>query len=105
MLSDSAKRRGDILKLSRLLILALVLVVSITACSNQKTGEELLSSEDLPYKVAVISTRDYEYEIYIESWEFVNQDMIRVVGNYGSWNYDFLVNKANVTFLTDTYDE
>lgn len=97
------------MKLGRLFILALVLVISIAACNSQQGDEKLLNSEDFPYTRAIINTYDDSaFDISIVSWEFVSNDMIRILGERKSEigdkvhiaNYDFLVDKTNVTFLT-----
>ena len=97
------------MKKNKLFIIALVLVISLVACNNQQTSDKLLSSEDLPYTRAIINLYgENGFDINIISWEFVNDDMIKIIGERKSeisdkvigYNYDYLVHKSNVTFVT-----
>jgi len=101
-----------ILKKTTLIVLTVALVIILAGCSSQ-SSEKLLTSEDYPYTRAIISTDVSTFDITVVSYEFVTQDMVRIIGEKRSeigdeiriTDYDFLVDKSNVTFVNITREE
>lgn len=101
------------MKRTTLAIFTIILVIILSGCSTPVASEKLLTSEDYPYTRAIISTDVSTFDITVVSYEFVTQDMVRIIGEKRSeigdeiriTDYDFLVDKSNVTFVNITREE
>lgn len=107
------------MKKSILIILSIVLVISFTGCgattaTNTPEEVKLLSSEDYSYNTAMVNRYEGDsFEIPLISWEFVDENMVRIIGQRKSeigdkvhiTNYDFLIDKTNVTLYTIDREE
>jgi len=95
------------------------MILSIAGCGSTGTTEaseetKLLSSEDYNYNTAIINRYEGDaFEIPLVSWEFLDENMVRIIGQRKSeigdkihvTNYDFLIDKSNVTFYTIEREE
>lgn len=89
------------------IILAILLILTITGCSNgSNKAEKLMSSEDYPFEQVFLKISDTAYSTNVISWEYVSDDMIHIIAerrvgsedNTTVYTQEYLLHESNVVF-------
>lgn len=94
--------------IKRTLVLIILVALSLTGCNEknsdlEKEESSILSSENYSFERAFINVfkEGYNMDVKIDSWKFVDNDMIYILDTTGR---EFLVDRQNVTFFSVNKD-